>query len=167
MERVFLETKFATTDAGIIKGIAWPFGAPDRMGDEIAPGAFKGVGKSLPMLFAHDQRDTVGVWETVTETAKGLEVAGKLLVDEVQRAKEVRSLVIAGALRGLSIGFIAKSAKSRPGGGRLFTSVELMEISLVAAPAHAGARVTSAKSFNPDRDLLAAIYRATAALAST
>jgi HK97 family phage prohead protease len=166
MERVFLETKFATTDTGVIKGVAWPFGSPDRMGDEIAPGAFKGVGKSLPMLFAHDQRDTVGVWESVSETAKGLEVAGKLLVEEVQRAREVRSLVMAGAVRGLSIGFIGKSARSRPGGGRLFTAVELMEISLVAAPAHPGARVTTAKAFDPDRasELVAAIHRAHAAL---
>jgi HK97 family phage prohead protease len=166
MERVFLETKFATTDTGVIKGVAWPFGSPDRMGDEIAPGAFKGARAPLPMLAFHDQRDTVGVWESVAETANGLEVAGKLLVDEVQRAKEVRSLVMAGAVRGLSVGFIGKSARSRPGGGRLFTAVELMEISLVAAPAHPGARVTTAKAFDPDRAsaLVAAIHRAHAAL---
>ncbi|WP_081762777.1 phage major capsid protein [Xanthobacter sp. 126] len=146
MERLFLDTKFITDDTGAVSGIAWPFGYPDRVGDVVEKGAFKGaVGKTLPMLFAHDQRDTVGVWDAIAETEKGLEVRGRLLVDDVARAREVRALAKAGAVSGLSIGFMTKKAAPRKGGGRTISDLDLLEISIVAAPAHPGARLTSVK----------------------
>jgi len=52
---------------------------------------------------------------------------------------------MSGAGRGLSIRFVTKNAK-RLGRGRGINRLELMEVSLVATPAHPGARVTSAKS---------------------
>lgn len=151
-------------DAGLVTGIAWPFGSPDRVGDEIAPGAFQSARPPLPMLFAHDPSQPLGAWESIAETAKGLEVKGRLLVDDVTRAKEVRALVKSGAVRGLSIGFITKSAATRKGGGRTIKALELVEISLVTVPSHPGARVTNAKSAATAIALAAAINRAAAAL---
>lgn len=162
MDRLFIETKVLADDAGAISGLAWKFGAPDRIGDWIEPGAFKGAKLPIPMLFGHDMNDPVGTWDAAEEKADGLHIAGKLLVDDVARAREVRALVKSGAVRGLSIGFITKKAQARPGGGRTIKSLELLEASLVTIPMHAGAKVTSAKSAVQALQLVAAINRATA-----
>jgi HK97 family phage prohead protease len=162
MERLFVETKMLADEAGAISGLAWKFGTPDRVGDDILPGAFKGAKLPIPMLFGHDANDPVGTWDAATEKSDGLHLAGKLLVDDVARAREVRALVQSGAVRGLSIGFITKSASSRAGGGRTIKSLELLEVSLVTIPMHPGARVTSAKSAVLVLSIAAAINRAAA-----
>lgn len=166
MERFFFDTKaIAAGDDGSIAGIGWKFGQPDRIGDVIELGAFKGAKLPLPLLFGHDMNDPIGVWDTADEKADGLHLKGRLLVEDVARAREVRALVKAGAVRGLSIGFVTKKAIARTGGGRTITDLELMEISLVTLPMHPGARVTSAKSAVEALRLIAAINRATAQLA--
>lgn len=164
MERAFFETKVLADESGAISGLAWKFGAPDRVGDWIEPGAFKGLKLPLPMLFGHDLNDPVGAWDRVEEKADGLHVSGRLLVEEVPRAREVRALVKAGAVRGLSIGFVSRSASARAGGGRTIKSLELFEVSLVSAPMHPGAKVTSAKSAAGALALAELIRRADAAL---
>lgn len=146
MDRLILETKFDAGESGAISGIAWKFADPDRIGDMIEPGAFKGAKLPLPMLFGHDQNDPIGVWDGADEKADGLHLKGKLLVDDVARAREVRALVKSGAVTGISIGFITKKAASRPGGGRTIKALELLEASIVTLPMHPGARVTSAKN---------------------
>ena len=159
-----LKASVSVDDAGTITGMAWPFGSPDRMGDVIEPGAFKGAKGPLPMLAFHRPDDPVGVWAEITETAKGLTVKGRLLVDELARAREVRALVQSGAVGGLSIGFMTKRAAARAGGGRTIKAVELVEVSLVSIPAHPGARVTGAKSAAEAIRIAEAINRASAAL---
>lgn len=146
MDRLEFKSAFTVSDAGEVTGLAWPFGSPDMVGDEIMPNAFKGAVAPMPMLFGHDQRETVGVWDSITETAKGLEVRGRLLVNEVARAAEVRALVREKAATGLSVAFTTKKAVARKGGGRTISEVNLMEISIVAIPCHPGARITSAKA---------------------
>ncbi|CAN7500668.1 HK97 family phage prohead protease [Mesorhizobium caraganae] len=163
MERLFFETKFLAGDTGEIEGLAWPFATPDRVGDVIEKGAFANAALPLPMLFGHDPDDPVGAWTEATEATDGLRLKGRLLVGEVRRADEVRSLVRAGAVRGLSIGFITKKAMPRKGGGRTITNLELLEASLVAIPMHPGARVTSAKSAVRALSIAAEIQRAAAA----
>lgn len=166
MDRLFIETKIIGDDAGTISGLAWKFGVPDRIGDMIEPGAFKGAKLPLPMLFGHDMNDPVGTWDSAEEKADGLHITGKLLVDDVARAREVRALVKCGAVRGLSIGFITKQASARPGGGRTIKSLELLEASLVTIPMHSGAKVTSAKSAVSALSVAAAINRAAAHFAA-
>lgn len=139
-----IKAALAVSEAGEITGTAWPFGSPDRTGDVIEKGAFTGPA-TLPMLFAHDQAQVIGVWDQIEETDTGLTVKGRLLVDDVERAREVRAMVRAGAVSGLSIGFITRDAK-RHAKGRTITALDLHEISLVAVPAHPGAQITSLKS---------------------
>ncbi|WP_430251711.1 HK97 family phage prohead protease [Neorhizobium sp. DAR64860/K0K1] len=146
MERAYFETKIAATDSGEITGLAWPFGSPDRVGDIIEPGSFKGVSLPLPMLFGHDLNDPIGVWSTASEDGAGLQVKGTLLIGDVARAREVHALVKSGAVKGLSVGFVTKKALARKGGGRTISALELIEVSLVTVGMHPGARVTSAKS---------------------
>jgi len=156
-EHIEFKAQLAVTDAGEITGLAWPFGSADRVGDVIEKGAFTAPA-SLPMLFAHDQSQVIGVWDEIGETADGLTVKGKLLVEDVERAREVRAMIRAGAVSGLSIGFVAKSAK-RNAKGRTISALELHEISVVAVPAHPGAQITSVKTIvtsetqmNPEED---------------
>lgn len=162
MERIFIETKILGTDDGMISGLAWKFGTPDRIGDWIEPGAFKGVKLPMPMLFGHDMNDPVGTWGVAEEKSDGLHITGKLLVDDVARAREVRALVKSGAVRGISIGFVTRKASARTGGGRTIKSLELLEASLVTIPMHADAKVRSAKSAVQALQLVTAINRATA-----
>lgn len=143
----FLEVKASLTvdDTGAISGVAWPFGSADRVGDIIEKGAIASPA-SVPMLFAHDQGQTIGVWDQIAETTEGLTVKGRLLIDDVARAREVRAMIKAKAVTGLSIGFTTKSAKPRSTGGRTISALELHEISVVAVPCHPGAQITSIKA---------------------
>ncbi|MCV9997673.1 HK97 family phage prohead protease [Pararhizobium sp. YC-54] len=162
MHHAFFETKVLADDDGAISGLAWKFGVPDRMGDWIEPGSFKNAKMPIPLLFGHDMGDPVGAWESATEKSDGLHLKGKLLVNDVARAREVSALVKAGAVRGLSIGFIIKNASARSGGGRTIKNLELLECSLVTIPMHADAKVVSAKSAIQALQLASAINRAAA-----
>lgn len=146
MNSEVLEIKAALTvdDTGEITGIAWPFGSPDRVGDVIEKGAIAGPG-NLPMLFGHDPMQPIGVWDNITETAEGLTVKGRLLIHDVEKAREVHALIKAKAVTGLSIGFVTKASKPRQR-GRTITALQLHEISVVAVPCHPGAQVTSIKA---------------------
>lgn len=163
MDRLFLETKILADESGAIEGLAWPFGSPDRVGDVIEKGAFAGARLPLPMLFGHDPNDPVGAWTEATEAADGLRLKGNLLVEGVARAREVHALVKAGAVRGLSIGFVTKKAAPRKG-GRTITALDLIECSLVTVPMHPGARVTSAKSAVEALSIAEALNRAARAM---
>jgi HK97 family phage major capsid protein/HK97 family phage prohead protease len=145
LERIETKAALSITDAGEITGTAWPFGSPDRVGDLIEKGAFAAPAR-LPMLFAHDQAQTIGVWDSITETEQGLTVKGRLLIDDVARAREVRALVREGAVTGLSIGFVTRKANARRGGGRTISALDLHEISIVPVPSHPGARIVTAKA---------------------
>lgn len=166
MDRVQIETKILTDDNGAISALAWPFATADRVGDMIQKGAFASVSLPLPMLFGHDQNDPIGVWDEAEEKADGLHLKGRLLVDDLPRAREVRALVQAGAVRGISIGFLTNKATPRKPRGRTITDLNLMEASLVVIPMHPGAQVTSAKDAVDALRITAALQRATAQLAA-
>lgn len=166
MDRLFIETKLLADDAGTISGIAWKYDQPDRIGDMIAPGALSKTAFPLPMLAFHDLGDPIGVWNAGEDKAGAWHIKGNLLVDDVARAREIRSLVKAGAIKGLSIGFVIGKAESRKGGGRLIKTLELLEVSLVTIGMHPGAKVTSAKSAVRALQIVTAINRASARIAA-
>lgn len=149
MDRIEIKASITVDEAGEITGTAWPFGSADRVGDVIEKGAFTAPAL-LPMLFAHDQSQAIGVWDSIAENDNGLVVKGRLLVDNVSRAREVRALVREGAVTGLSIGFVTRKAAPRHGGGRTISALDLHEISIVPVPSHPGARITIIKSEGND-----------------
>lgn len=153
-----------TDDDGAIEGLAWPFATADRVGDMITKGAFASTAMPVPMLFGHDHNDPIGAWHEAEERDDGWHLKGRLLVNDVPRAREVRALVRSGAVRGLSIGFLTRKATPRPKGGRTISELELLEVSLVTLPCHPGARVASAKSVVRALQVATAINRATAHL---
>jgi len=140
-----------TIDAdGTVQGYASLFGEIDQARDMVMRGAFantlatRGVHR-IPMLFQHDPSEPVGVWLELREDHRGLYARGRL-IPEVARARELLSLLRAGAIDGLSIGFRTVKGTIDPRSRvRRLVAVELWEISTVTFPLLAGARVRAVK----------------------
>jgi phage head maturation protease len=82
------------------------------------------------------------------EDSAGLLVEGQLNL-ETQLGRETRASLRAGDLDGLSIGARVDDFDNTKGAARLLTRLTLVEVSVVATPANAGARVTTTKSARP------------------
>ncbi len=140
-----------TIDAdGTVEGYASVFGEIDQARDRVMPGAFaetlraRGVHR-IPMLFQHDPAEPVGVWLELREDHRGLYARGRL-IPEVTRGRELLSLLRAGAIDGLSIGFRTVKGRIDPKTRvRSLLAVDLWEISIVTFPLLAGARVRAVK----------------------
>jgi HK97 family phage prohead protease len=136
---------------GVFEGLASTFGTRDRAGDVIEPGAFRtslARAGQIKMLWQHDPRAPIGVWERIAETPAGLAVKGRLVL-EVQRAREALALLRAGAVDALSIGFsVPKSGArfEREHAQRRLSRIDLWEVSIVTFPANPEARVARVKS---------------------
>jgi len=140
-----------TIDAdGTVEGYASLFGEIDQARDMVVRGAFaatlnaRGLHR-VPMLFQHDPAEPVGIWLELREDHRGLYARGKL-IPEVARARELFSLVKAGAVDGLSIGFKTVRGQIDPKTRiRRLLAVDLWEISIVTFPLLSGARVHAVK----------------------
>ena len=151
-ERKFANIKFGEIeDDGCFAGYASLFGTVDLGGDVVLPGAFarsireRGA-SGIRMLYQHDPSEPIGVWQELREDGRGLFVRGKLAKD-VERSRAVLSLMRAGALDGLSIGFRAtKAHKDSKTKIRSIAEADLWEISVVTFPMLPGARVAAVKS---------------------
>jgi len=128
-----------------ISGYASLFGQQDLGGDLVRKGAFAASLLSLkdgqlPMLFAHETKEPIGVWHRMFEDATGLFVSGDIFLGD-SRADRTARLVRSGALSGLSIGY--RTSRSRNlRGGRELIELDLWEVSIVAFPMLRSARIT-------------------------
>ncbi|MFP5078647.1 HK97 family phage prohead protease [Rhizobium sp. YIM 134829] len=145
-----LQVKDLSED-GTFEGYGSIFGNVDSYGEKVMPGAFveslarhKREGSNVLMLWNHDAREPIGVWEDLAEDAKGLWGKGKFLLD-IQRAREVHALAKAKAIGGLSIGY-REIDTDQDGSVRLLKKLELYEISPVSFPANRRARIEAVKS---------------------
>src|SRR5690606_15855499 len=140
---------------GTFEGYGSVVGNVDSYGETVMPGAFverlarhKREGTNVLMLWNHDSREPIGVWEDIAEDAIGLWVKGRFLL-EIQRAREVHALAKNKAIGGLSIGY--REMETEPDGNiRLLKKLELYEISPVTFPANRRARNESVKSERMD-----------------
>jgi len=137
-------------DDGLFEGYASLFDTEDLGRDIVAPGAFreslarKGP-QGIRLLFQHRPEEPIGVWDELKEDRRGLFVRGRLTAG-VGRAREVLSLMRAGAIDGLSIGFRAlKAHRDRSRGIRRIEKADLWEISIVTFPMLPDARIRSVK----------------------
>ena len=135
---------------GIFSAYASIFDNVDYENDTVIKGAFtKSIAEKTPvMLWNHNTAEPIGIWTTVKEDDKGLYVEGKLLINEVARAKEVYSLLKEGAVSGLSIGYSVNDYTYDEKGIRQLKDVTLHEISLVSIPCNDEARIISVKSID-------------------
>jgi len=135
---------------GSFSGYASLFDKVDLGKDVVERGAFAASlrirgAAGIRMLYQHDPNEPIGSWTEIREDARGLFVRGRL-TREVARAREVLSLMRAGALDGLSIGFRAVRARRDAGSGvRRILEADLWEISVVTFPMLPGARVEAVK----------------------
>lgn len=157
MELKYLERPFevkAVEDDGVFEGFGSIFGNVDSYKEIVAPGAFaeslagwKAAGRLPPVLWQHRSGEPIGPYLSMEEQPIGLHVKGKLLVDDVQRAKEARALMKAKAVNGLSIGFVTREdSYDRVTGIRTLKKVDLWEVSVVTFPANPAAQISSVKS---------------------
>jgi HK97 family phage prohead protease len=144
---------------GRFAGYASRFGTLDEGGDVVLPGAFRrsltrrGRGQ-VRMLFQHDPKEPIGLWDTIAEDHLGLWVEGRL-VGGVPRADALRRLIAARAIDGLSIGFrTVKALRSATSGVRRLVEIDLWEISIVAFPMLDAARIAAASERPVSRDEL-------------
>lgn len=127
-------------------------GSTDRMGDIIEQDGIllKNYKRNPVHLFAHDSRGLpIGVGPKIR-------VDGDRLIQEVRYTpvagfdfpQVIFELILAGTLRGISIGFLPlEFTFLKEGQGRRFTKIELLETSTVPIPANPEALVTG-KSFS-------------------
>ena len=138
---------------GTVEGYASLFGEIDQARDMVMRGAFAATLRQrsvqrVPMLFQHDPAEPVGVWLELREDHRGLYARGRL-IPEVARGRELLSLLRAGAIDGLSIGFRTVKGRIDPRTRvRSLLAVDLWEISIVTFPLLAGARVRAVKQAN-------------------
>lgn len=128
----------------IIEGYASRFSQADLNQDVAAVGCFRdslirtGAG-GVRMLYQHEAKSVIGVWDEISEDAEGLFVRGRIL-DASPEARMVQALVRSGAIDGLSIGFRTEKSR-RERALRVLTAVELWEISVVTFPMLPSARI--------------------------
>ncbi len=151
------EVKFCALDLkqvsldGEFEGYASLFNREDLGRDIVMPGAFrdtlrKSGADGVKMLFQHDPNQPIGVWHRIYEDARGLFVKGRIMT-ELAKGREVLSMMRAGAINGLSIGFrTIRGHRDKRSGVRRLRAIELWEISVVTFPMLPDARVTAIKS---------------------
>ena len=160
---------------GEFAGYGAAFSNLDRVGDIIAPGAFKdGLQEFLAngfIAWQHDGTTPIGKALEAREDENGLFIKAK--ISDTAQGKDALTLLRDGVIKKLSIGYRIKDAEffdsldelatyarnnSIPlkldnlegvmGGVRLLKQIDLYEISLVTVPANPAASVTAVKELN-------------------
>ena len=154
-----LATRIPIDADGRFSGYASLFNTLDAGGDMVMPGAFsaslaKRRGR-IRLLFQHDPKEPVGIWESLGEDRTGLFVSGRL-VPGVPRADAIHRLIESGAIDGLSIGFRTVKA-TRQGGHRKLWAIDLYEISIVTFPMLEDARIAASADHSTGAAIAAAI----------
>ena len=139
-------------EKGVFSGYGSIFGNKDLGNDVMMQGAFsksiasKGP-KGVKLLYQHDTKEPIGVFDEIIEDKKGLRVKGRLAMG-TQKGREVYELMKMGAIDGLSIGYRVSPKGAdydERGKKRMLKEVDLMEISAVTFPMNTRARVQAVK----------------------
>lgn len=149
-----------TLDAsGRFEGWATRYGVPiERFFGQVLmdPGMFgesikRNGPENIRLLWQHNSDEPIGVYEQVEEVAEGVRVKGRLLIEDVQRAREAFALMKNRAIGGLSVGFdVEESFTDNKTGVVHYTKGDLMEVSAVTFPANAAAKIDRVHSLGVD-----------------
>jgi HK97 family phage prohead protease len=138
----------------------------DRYGDVVGDGTHPMLGWDLAefnrnpiALFNHQSSFPIGTW-------KNLRVENGALVGRLHmapkgsspRIDELKALLSAGVLRGISVGFIPVEHKQRDTGGYHYLRQKLVEASLVSVPANPAALLT-AKTLGVSKQTIAMVFK--------
>lgn len=141
-------------DDGTFSGYCNVFDVKDSYSDIVKKGAFinslnewQAKGKMPPVLWQHNRSDVIGVWTKLYEDEHGLYGEGKLLIDDVAKAREAYALIKNGAIDGLSIGYrTSKWAWNEDENALELLELDLKEVSIVTFPANEDSTVSSVKA---------------------
>lgn len=150
------------SEAGQLEGYASVFGVRDSQNEVVLPGAFsdslarhKREGTYPLMLWQHNSDEPIGVWDDLSDDGKGLFAKGKLLIDQnVPEADKAHALLKAGAVRGMSIGYLEVDTEPPTNGDpRKLIKLDLMEASIVSFPSNRRALIEAVKSEDEDHSI--------------
>lgn len=140
---------------GVLEGYGSVFGVRDTYGDIVTRGAFlksladhRGKGTMPAMLWQHNAEEPIGVWTDMVEDERGLKISGRITL-ESDYARDKYARLKAGAVRGLSIGFMVPeggAVRDRETGIRTVSEIDLWEVSIVTFAANQQAMTTAVKS---------------------
>lgn len=147
-----LELKSLDEATGEFVGYCSVFGVEDQVGDVVRKGAFaKTISERGPqgikMLFDHNPSEPIGRWMSLEEDDYGLLGRGQLLLD-LEKGREVYTLMKAQVLDGLSIGYrVTKQSQDRANPHiRFLDEIDLREVSAVMFPCNEESVITSVKA---------------------
>lgn len=133
---------------GIFAGNLSTYGNVDFAGDIVEAGAYDATiqakGTKRPLLWQHDPGEPIGSLEIVS-TDEALRIEGHINRG-TRRGEEAYSLLKAGDIDGLSIGYTVDDCHYDEDGVRHLDAVNLLEGSVVTFPADDLARVDDVKS---------------------
>lgn len=133
---------------GIFAGNLSTYGNIDFAGDIVEAGAYDATiqakGTKRPLLWQHDPGEPIGSLEIVS-TDEALRIEGHINRG-TRRGEEAYSLLKAGDIDGLSIGYTVDDCHYDEDGVRHLDAVNLLEGSVVTFPADDLARVDDVKS---------------------
>lgn len=141
-------------DDGTFSGYCNVFDVKDSYDEVVKKGAFvdtlnnwQDKGKLPPILWQHKYTEVIGVWTKLYEDDYGLYGEGKLLIDDVAKAREAYALIKAGAIDGLSIGYLVEKYRYNSDDDTIdLLKLALKEVSIVTFPANESSTVSSVKA---------------------
>jgi len=145
-------------EEGHFAGYASVYNVIDAYRERVAPGAFAATlrkwqsrGRLPPALWQHRSGEPVGPFTLMREDEKGLYTEGRLLVNDVQRAREAWALMKSKTVDGLSIGFnsVVEEWNNEE---KILTlkEIDLWEVSIVTFPANSESLITEVRSMFAD-----------------
>jgi len=149
------------SEEGSFSGYLSVFNNVDAYREAVMPGAFadtlnewKASGRMPPILWQHSSSEPIGPFTKMQEDERGLYVEGRLLVADLQRAREAHSLVKHRVVSGMSIGFETVGEEiDKENRVRKLTKIKLWEGSIVTFPANQEAQIEAVKSALVNGDL--------------
>ena len=143
--RIAIDSKSTTSDGqlGYFTGIVSTDDL-DLIGDVIEVGAFLPINEAnIALLYAHDQAQPIGRWDSIRQEGGKLIARGALLLS-LQKARDCYEMLKHGVINALSVGFRIEDPSSMvrdAAGRRRIRRAKLHEISLVSVPANSACRI--------------------------
>lgn len=147
-----------TDQTGEFTALVSVFNVVDSVGDVVLPGAFKSTldryaesGTPIPVVWSHDWDDPfshIGYTTTAAETPAGLEVTGRLDMDN-PKAAQVYRLLKGGRIRDFSFAYDVKSSGPGEREGKSVTELhelDVFEVGPTLVGAHRGTELRDIKA---------------------
>jgi uncharacterized protein len=162
MNEMLLELRKVDPEQRTVVGICAPYDEVtyltwDPSGERIRRGAFKRSlahrKGAIPLLRNHDSEIKLGQSRKFTETDEGL--VGEFRVNDGARGDDLLEELRNGYLDAMSVGFQTVQEQRGEANVREIVEARLVEVSMVALPAYAGAAMLAVRNAQNLDDLLA------------